>query len=380
MGRAIKGALLRPHFALLDRRENRKWNSNPDAAKFLIVRHPGKSPLFHDYLLQWMAEEVLHLRSDFALGLLPCRGVNPQNYLALAPWLQDPVEDWIDLNSFQRIADLENEFRNGNAVVINSVQHLKAGAKSNSSRIFQRCGVRTPKVVVIHDPATFDPRDFGLQFPFVIREDRRHAGPMRKVESSAELTRVNWEPFESPIAVEFIDVRDPHDGLCRKYRFVSAGDFGVPRHLIVSHSWEVRAQERVRNRATQDEETVYASAPDTNSEVLQRIRQAMELDLVAFDYSYDRSGELVVWEANAYANLSYPAGDNVEYTRPFVERSYAAITAMYYRAAGLEIDSKLKSKLGNCYLPTEDNRTVDRALNCITTGDRDRRNESVKAG
>ena len=71
----------------------------------------------------------------------------------------------------------------------------------------------------------------------------------------------------------------------------------------------------------------------------------MGLDLVAFDYSYDASGQLVVWEANEYPDLSFPAGADVEYTRPFVERSYAAIAAMYLRAAGSRIPSSLMSKI-----------------------------------
>ena len=44
-----------------------------------------------------------------------------------------------------------------------------------------------------------------------------------------------------------IAVRDPRDGLYRKYRFVAARDYGVPRHLIVSRHWEVHARQRVHN-------------------------------------------------------------------------------------------------------------------------------------
>ena len=65
LSRAIKGALLWPHYALRDRGENMRWKANSGSAKFLIVRHPGKSPYFHDYYLKWMSEEVPHLRRDF---------------------------------------------------------------------------------------------------------------------------------------------------------------------------------------------------------------------------------------------------------------------------------------------------------------------------
>jgi hypothetical protein len=349
--RAAKGRLLWAGYALRDRRENRIWHNAKEGPKFLIVRHPGKAPYTHNYFLQWIAKTAPHLRQDFELQLLPHRCKSPEQYSLMAGWLQDPAEDWMDRRSYEGILRLENQFRSANRTVLNPVECLTAGVKSSSSKLFQQHGVRTPRVEPIRNPQSFDPYEIGLQYPIIIREDRRHAGPMFHLRSTDDLSKVDWSQFESPVAAEYIDVRDPNDGLYRKYRFVSAGDFGVPRHLIVSKAWEVRAEVRVRDRITQREELAYGETPDPNFETLQGLRRAMGIDLVAFDYSYDRSGRLVVWEANAYANLSFPVGPNVEYTRPMVERSYAAIAAMYYRKSGLPIDPVLKSHLGNCYVP-----------------------------
>ena len=113
--------------------------------------------------------------------------------------------------------------------------------------------------------------------------------------------------------------------------------YGVPRHLIVSRHWEVSAAKREHNHLTKSDEIAYLNQRDANHDILQRIRQALQLDLVAFDYSYDPAGQLVIWEANPYPNLSHPTGIGTEYTRPYVTRSFAAIAAMYLTAGGFDL-------------------------------------------
>jgi hypothetical protein len=126
---------------------------------------------------------------------------------------------------------------------------------------------------------------------------------------------------------------------------VAAGDFGVARHLIVSATWEVRAEQRIRTPGTRAEETKYLDGHDPNHDILQRARRMLGLELIAFDYSYDAQGQLVVWEANPYPCLSYPAGPGMEYTRPYVERSFAALAAMHLTAAGEELTPRVQALL-----------------------------------
>ena len=158
--------------------------------------------------------------------------------------------------------------------------------------------------------------------------------------------------MQRPVAAEFIDVRDPRDGLYRKYRYIVAGPFAVPRHLIVSRTWEVRAAQRLRNRETRDEEIAYLEHPEPNHMLFHRIQQSLRLDLVAFDYSYDAQGQLVIWEANPYPGLDYAKGPDVEYTRAYVERSFAAVTAMHLDAGGLELPERIEQMLASCRPPT----------------------------
>ena len=143
---------------------------------------------------------------------------------------------------------------------------------------------------------------------------------------------------------EFIDVRSP-DGLYRKYRYLAAGRRGVTRHLMIGSHWEVRAENRVRSDATRAEELAYLDAPEPNYAVLERARQALEFDMAAFDYSCDREGRLVVWEANPYPDLSYPKNPTQQYTFPYVQRSFAAVVRLYVEAAGLPVPAKLDEML-----------------------------------
>ena len=86
--------------------------------------------------------------------------------------------------------------------------------------------------------------------------------------------------------------------------------------------------------------------------LFQRIQQALRLDLVAFDYSHDPEGQLVIWEANAYPGLNYAKGPEVEYTRAYVERSFAAVAAMHLDAGGLALPERIEQMLASCRPPT----------------------------
>lgn len=339
----VKGALLQAPYRVRDALRNRRWAA--DGPRFLIVRHAGKSAYFRDYFLHWLAAALPEVRARFELRLLPCYVRDWSRYVVCAPWLKDPAIDWLPRGALGRVRYLEKECDRRGIPIINRLDSLSHSVKSVGARIIAGSGVRTPRLVAIDDPQQFVQDRQGLEFPLIVREDRAHAAPTCLVENERELRQVPWPRFAHPVAAEFIDVRDPRDGLYRKYRYVAAGARGLPRHLIVSRTWEVRAAQRVRNDATREEELAYLRRPDPNDAVLQRVRQALELDLVAFDYSYDRAGRLVVWEANPCPDLSSPVGPHVAHLRPYVERSYALLAAMYLSAGGLPWPGQLRDWL-----------------------------------
>lgn len=60
-------------------------------------------------------------------------------------------------------------------------------------------------------------------------------------------------------------------------------------------------------------------------------REALGLDVVSFDYSFDAAGQLIVWEANPAAILWDPRANHQgrEHQIPYIERLYRELL-MYY--------------------------------------------------
>ncbi len=342
----VKATALYGPYAVSDALRNRHCRGV--GRRFLILRHSARNPHFHDYFLNWLETELPSVRALFEQRLLPCYGVDWSRYLVCAPWLQDPAEDWLPRGSWKRLQRIQQQCQHHSIPVINPAENLSRATKSSGAQIISELGVRVPRAVPVGDPQRFRRDLQGLRFPLIIREDRKHSAPTCLVHNASELDQVPWVQFSCPVAAEFIDVRSPEDGLYRKYRYVAARDYGVPRHLIVSRHWEVHAAQRVHNRLTKEEEIRYLELPDANHETLQQVRRALKLDLVAIDYSYTSDGQLVVWEANPYPNLSHPTGVGTEYTTSYVERSFAAIAAMYLTAGQLELHPRIVELLGAC--------------------------------
>jgi hypothetical protein len=76
----------------------------------------------------------------------------------------------------------------------------------------------------------------------------------------------------------------------------------------------------------------------SNHERLNRAREALGFNTVAFDYSYDRTGNLVVWEPNPYPvlwNLPYNTRPECDYQRPVIHRLYRELLTFYLKQAQL---------------------------------------------
>ena len=247
-------------YSIRDARINRRWRSSE--SRFVILRHSGKSPYFHDYFLKWLATSAPEVRARFELKLLPHRSIDWNNVGAFSAWLQDPAIDWLPRRAYERVIQLQRTAHERGIAVVNPIERHANSIKSTGAEIIANAGVRTPSIRPIHGIPSQS-----SSFPFLIREDRGHGKTSIYVESSKQLNSINFSKFKNPIAVEFIDVRSPRDGLFRKYRYLAAGEFGVPRHLIVSREWEVRACQRVRWRsiaARRNSVSVSGRIPITN--------------------------------------------------------------------------------------------------------------------
>lgn len=308
-------------------------------ARFLVVRHPCESPNFYDLLLDWLEKEHPEVRARFELHGLPCRPHDAARYAVHVPWLQDPVQAWSPLA--YRMAERLTAWCDAHEIpVVNRVDRLTNASKSMGSTCIGRTGLRTPRMARIVDVAAFREDRAGIPLPLFVREDWGHGGPMLRAETPEQVRDLPIESLRRPVAVEWIDVKSP-DGLWRKYRYVVAGDLGVRQTMHVTDHWQTRGTDNVFSEALAAEEIAFISSPEPLHSQFLAAKEAMGLDVVAFDYSYDSMGRPVVWEANPFPYLHWITGRRayrVETTR----RVLAAMTRCYLKKAGLEVPAPIE--------------------------------------
>lgn len=322
-----------------DASRNRRWATAGE--RFLVVRHAGKKPHFYDVLLAWLEHQYPEVRARFELRLLTHRPRDWRPYVLHVPWLQDPVQGWSP-TAYQQAERVAHACDSAGIPIINRVDRLANAGKAAGARIIASTGIRTAKMALFTNPREFLETRGGLALPLFVREDWRHGGLVCRADTEAELKRLPLDRFRRPVAVEVIDVQDERDGLYRKYRYIAAGDVGLPLSMHPCRSWFAKGTHTEFNEALRAEEEAYLSRPDPNHARLQQARQALGLEFVAFDYSYTRHGELVVWEANPYPFLHF-GSERRGYRWPAVERTLAAMARLYLVRADLEVPPRLEA-------------------------------------
>lgn len=311
-----------------DRVVNRRWcNATP---RISIVSERPEGDHSYRQLLEWLGEHRPELRAEFYLDRLPCR--LPDHARLFHAWVQDPVLER-DPATFARLEALEIEAQARGAVVVHPARVLSHSRRDVLCQRLEQVGLRTPRFTPIREVASLRARGF----PLVVRPRWGHGGGMHRLNDEASLAAWWNRAREAPsnwVAGEYLDVRS-EDGAYRKYRYFMAGEVGVPRHLILSSHWEVRPTDRLRTRAAREEELEFVNQPCGHHARFDAARRTLEFDIVAFDYSYDATGQLVVWEANPYPCLTRPSGETGEYLWPTVQKTYHVLADFYARRAGL---------------------------------------------
>jgi hypothetical protein len=336
-----KAAFANLPLAWHDARRNRQFVAA--AERFLIVRHSGNKPHFYDVLLKWLQANHPSVRARFELRQLNCSIRDWKRYVLHVPWLQDPVQAWSP-TAYVQANRLAAECDARGVPIINRVDRLSNAGKVEGAQRISSTGIRTAKMERITDHELFREICCGLEFPLFVREEWRHGGPIHRADSRTEAQRLPLWQFRRPVAVELVEVQDPRDGLFRKYRYAATGDRGFPVSMHPCRSWYAKGSHTEFNDSLRDEELAFLSQPDPNHLRLQAARRALGLDFVAFDYSYDRGGNLIVWEANPYPHIQF-GSIHRQYRWPAVARLLAAMSCLYLSHAGLDVPAKLEEQL-----------------------------------
>ncbi len=308
--------------------------------RILVVRQSDHQSTYNNYFLYWVSQNVPEARPLFELHDLPCEINDWERYGLFLPWLQDPLKERFP-HIYQYAKPIAEKCQQYNIPVVNPIDNLSNSIKSLAAeKIGSIEGIRTAKTIPITDIETFKQTLGGLSTPFFIREDWVHGCKIFFIQNLDDLNNVPLEKFIAPIAVEFLDVKN-EDGLYRKYRYFAMGDEGIPGPLMISKSWEVRDNDdRVINESIIAEEIAYFSGEDPNHHLLQQARKALGFDFMAFDYSYDTDGKLIVWEPNPFPVIwgSHDGEPEKKYQLPSIDRIYTALLKYYLQRANISIN------------------------------------------
>jgi hypothetical protein len=312
----------------------------PHDFPLLVVRHADRFPHFNEVIIEWGLVHVPEVVRLFDLRLLPVE--DRRDWLLLVPWLQDPVQAWSQ-EAYEQALALQEDFDRRGRPVVNRVELLTNASKTEGARLMTQAGLRTPRTVAITDPAEFRETLCGLEPPLFVREDWGHQTKAVRADTVEEARALPVEDYERPVVTQFVETAD-EDGVYRKFRFLAAGETGVPYNLQMSYEWEVRGGSQLPWEAKEAEDLAYVSRPDPNEQRFQAARELLGLDVVAFDYAYDRDGEAVVWEANPYPFLHFPVNTFKDRHRS-KHRAIAAILRLYLDRAGLAVPEQVEMTL-----------------------------------
>ena len=230
------------------------------------------------------------------------------------------------------------------APVINHPRSIfKTGRIDNARRLGKLKDVVAPRTVAVSrsilesaEAAAAIARA-GLGFPLLLRSPGFHTGRnFVLVERIGDLAAaVAGLPGDELLVIEYLDARGS-DGNARKYRVMFIDGVAYPLHLAISRDWKVHyftsdMAERPDHRA---EEAAFladmSSALGARAvKALERISDALGLDYGGIDFGVGRSGEVLLFEANATMVVIPPSDDERwAHRRAAVARILDAVVAM----------------------------------------------------
>jgi len=174
----------------------------------------------------------------------------------------------------------------------------------------------------------------------LVRPIGTHGGDdFEKIDGLAELTALLAQrPDTDRYFIEYVDYRSS-DGFFRKYRFIFVDGQILPYHLAIASDWKVHhvTTDMADHLSMQREEEAFLNDPATvfspsHYRALREIHKRIGLEYFGIDCGLDRSGNLVVFEANA-SMLVHDGNEQFPYKAPFVLRIKTAFDEMLRKLA-----------------------------------------------
>ncbi len=226
---------------------------------------------------------------------------------------------------------------------------LKTERIANASRLSQLPGVIAPAMISLPRAALAQSgaldhlASLGFPCPFLVRTLGFHNGQnFFKIETADELSAALASlPGRDLAVMQFLDARD-RDGKIRKYRVMFIDGAIYPLHAAISQDWKVHyvtAEMAGRPEHLVEDEAFLNAMPEVLGPrammALESIRDALGLDYGGVDFSVNKEGEILLFEANATMVVPIPGRhEQWEYRRAPVDQILNAVSAMLASKAG----------------------------------------------
>ena len=226
------------------------------------------------------------------------------------------------------------------APVLNDPRRVLLTARAPlAARLAELDGVVAPRVLTVplaalREAGTALVERAGFSFPLLVRAPGFHTGQhFARVDAPADVRSAVAEfPAGDVLLMAFADTR-ADDGRVRKYRMMAIGGALYPLHVAVSRHWKVHyfTAEMASDAANRSEDERFLADPagavgDGVMETLERVRAAVGLDYMGIDFGIDRTGRVVVFEANATMIVLPPGSEPMwTYRRAAVRRIVEAV-------------------------------------------------------
>lgn len=177
----------------------------------------------------------------------------------------------------------------------------------------------------------------GFSWPLLLRVPGYHTGEhFVKVDEPDKIAAALAElPGTAVIAIEYLDTRSD-DGNFRKYRMIAVDGELYPLHAAVSKDWKVHyfSADMEQNAGHRAEDAAFLQDPrgvlgSRAFAALRHVVATLSLEYGGIDFALDKSGRLVVFEANATMIVPQPPADaRWDYRRKPVRRILSAVERM----------------------------------------------------
>jgi hypothetical protein len=193
--------------------------------------------------------------------------------------------------------------------IVNAPERVLATTRvENAARLQGIDGLRVPRVRRV---SRGEAEALG-NFPILLRAPGFHNGAnFEKIESAAQLGAVLQRlPGEELLEIEYVDAYGA-DGAVRKYRAMAVGGKLLPAHLAIGEVWNLHYFSASMTPERQAEEARYLNGMrehlgERAYRALERIVEILDLDYCGIDFGCDRSGDVVLFEANASMSVYLP--------------------------------------------------------------------------